>query len=54
MTIREYEPGRDLEAVRRVWRECGWLEDAAAENAAVSGLGMCEQRHYDRLGCGVG
>ena len=26
MTIRPYNPETDLEAVRRIWRECGWLE----------------------------
>lgn len=33
MRLRAYDHDRDLEAVRRIWRESGWLEDIADENA---------------------
>jgi hypothetical protein len=26
-TFRPYDPERDLDAVRRIWRECGWVEE---------------------------
>lgn len=31
MTIRPYNPETDLDAVRRIWRECGWLEKDKTE-----------------------
>lgn len=26
MTIRDYHPEKDLKAVRRIWKECGWID----------------------------
>jgi len=31
MTFRNYDPDRDKDAVRRIWRECGWLEPGKEE-----------------------
>ena len=36
MEIRQYDPSRDREAVQRIWREVGWLED---EKGHREGLG---------------
>lgn len=40
MTIRDYDPSRDLKAVQRIWKECGWVEsdeDIAAMEDFFSG-----------------
>jgi len=40
MQIRRYEAERDRAAAQRVWRECGWMDDAneaTLDTAAVSG-----------------
>ncbi len=31
MDIRQYDHSRDLSAVQRIWRECGWVEDKEDE-----------------------
>ena len=37
MTFREYDANRDLSAVKRIWKECGWV-DNEEEAAAIEGF----------------
>lgn len=36
MTYRDYNPRTDVKAVRRIWLECGWIEDLETEGIFVS------------------
>ncbi len=36
MTYRDYNPRTDVHAVRRIWHECGWIEDLDTEGVHVS------------------
>ncbi len=41
MTFRDYDVNRDLSAVKRIWKECGWVDSeehaAAIEDFLVVG-----------------
>jgi predicted acetyltransferase len=36
MTYRDYNPRTDVQAVRRIWLECGWIDDLDTEGIFVS------------------
>lgn len=38
MTIRDYDPERDLKAAQRIWRECGCIDDVSGDPALLKSL----------------
>ncbi len=44
MQFRPYDPDRDLDAVRRIWRECGWIETDQGERGMDAFIADAEER----------
>lgn len=38
MTYRDYDPERDAKAVRRIWKECGWIRDEERDGVYVDSV----------------
>lgn len=38
MSYRDYDPAKDNRAVRRIWKECGWLRDEEHDGVYVDGI----------------
>ncbi|MEM7228717.1 MAG: GNAT family N-acetyltransferase [Planctomycetota bacterium] len=55
MTIRPYDPEIDLDAVRCIWRECGWLDgdDTTGMDMALEGCNTIVALADDRPECCV-
>ncbi|MGQ9516150.1 MAG: GNAT family N-acetyltransferase [Anaerolineae bacterium] len=50
MLLRDYEPGRDQEAVKRIWQEAGWLKPEPRQEEAFGYFVQAGRAHVAEVG----